>query len=299
MTPVHTSIWKTITAFGVIGLAILLALPAAAQRAEEEEQDFGSLTSAEQAVVFDQGVAAYDAGDFETAFELWLPLAQTGNMSAQRNVANMLRQGIGTEEDLPRAVYFYRRAADAGLVNAMVNLGAMLRQGQGVDAPDDREAARLFYEASRAGDPRAQYALGVMAALGEGMDTNPEAALELLQIAASQGLRDANIRLAEAGYDLVAPNDPNLPTFSLPPQLEPAPGRSIATFLPPPGTGPLASPSSSPLATVAVDRPSLRLSEDAPSPSPASASEPEPGQRPTGAEPETLTALDRLLGGTR
>lgn len=234
----------------VLTSAALFALPARAQD-DSLDDDFGPMTSAEQEALFDQGIAAYDAGDYARAFEIWLPLAQTGNMSAQRNVANMLRQGVGTEQDLPRAVYFYRRAAEAGLVNAMINLGAMLRAGDGVDRPDPEAAIQWFYTAARAGDPRAQYVLGVMAAKGEGIEQNRDTAEQLIRLAARQGLRNANLRLAEAGLPLELLEDPTRSEFNLPPQLEPAPGESIAAYLAPtPDTeGPT---------------PDLRLESDAP-----------------------------------
>jgi len=210
--------------------AILMSAPAHAQFGGEDDMEFGLLTSAEQALIFDEGVTAYDAGEYARAFELWLPIAQSGNMAAQRNVAHMLRRGLGTEQNPERAIYFYRRAAEVGLVNAMINLGSMLLNGEGAER-DDSEAAGWFYQASLAGDPRAQYVLGVLAARGHGMDKNPEAAVMLFRSAASQGLRDAQLRLSEAGFPLVEPNDPNQPLFDLPLELEPLPGISIAEDL--------------------------------------------------------------------
>lgn len=238
----------------VLTSAAFFVAPARAQD-DSLDDDFGPMTSNEQEALFDQGIAAYDVGDFAQAFEIWLPLAQTGNMSAQRNVANMLRQGLGTEQDLPRAVYFYRRAAEAGLVNAMINLGAMLRAGEGVDRPDPEAATQWFFTAARAGDPRAQYVLGVMAAKGEGIDQDRDAAERLIRLAARQGLRNANLRLAEAGLPLETLENPTRPEFNLPPQLEPAPGESIAAYLVPA----IASPD----ATESTD-PDLRLEGDTP-----------------------------------
>gem|GEM_PF-1999782 len=247
----------------LLAMAVVLGLVRPALALDlEEDMDFGPLTSAEQSELFEQGITAYDAGDFSTAFNIWLPLAQTGNMSAQRNVANMLRRGIGTEQDQPRAVYFYRRAAETGLVNAMVNLGNMIRLGEGVDAPDEHRAASWFYAAARAGDPRAQYALAVMAALGQGMEPNRDGAEQLFRLAAKQGLRDAQLRLAESGLELEPLDDPTRPQFNLPPELEPAPGISLAPYL-------AATQTVSPATVGGLEtneRPTLRLTLPAPSP---------------------------------
>jgi hypothetical protein len=271
----------------ILTAMLALASPARAQ-VDEFDDDFGPMTSAEQTALFEEGVAAYDVEDYARAFEIWLPLAQTGNMAAQRNVANMLRQGLGTPQDLPRAVYFYRRAADAGLVNAMINLGAMIRVGEGVDEPDPHEAARWFYRAARAGDPRAQYVLGVMVARGDGLEQDRDAALQLIRLAAAQGLRNANLRLAEAGLPLEPLADPSRPEFNLPPQLEPARGISLAPYLAPPAEARDA-------VTVAqVPEPELRLGANDTAASPEDGAEPVPN----GTE-DTSEGLARLLGGTR
>ena len=201
---VSSSVSRIVSSF-IFGLfaAFLIVSPVAAQIDTEgnDLNSFGPLTSAEQATLFEAGVQAYDDGDFAAAFHIWLPLAQNDNMSAQRNVAHLLRRGIGVEQDHERALYFYRRAADRGLVSAMVNLGSMLRAGQGVEEPQHREAAQWFYVAARAGDARAQYVLGVMAARGEGMEADRELAIRLFTAAAEQGLREARQRLAEAGIE--------------------------------------------------------------------------------------------------
>jgi len=115
----------------------------------------------------------------------------------------------------------------------MVNLAAMLLHGEGIEA-DQREAAGWFFVAAQSGDPRAQYALGVMAARGMGMNVNREAALDLFRLSAAQGLRDAQLRLVEAGLPLVEQDDPTLPPYNLPPSLEPLPGVSLAADLAPP-----------------------------------------------------------------
>ena len=51
---------------------------------------------------FDLGVAAYDAGDFPKAFQIWSAI-DNDDVAAMRNVAMMLRKGQGTPKD-PKAV---------------------------------------------------------------------------------------------------------------------------------------------------------------------------------------------------
>lgn len=234
----------------IFAFMFCLAVPAMAQVNDENDPAPRNLTSAEQEAIFNQGIAAYDAGDYTRAFELWLPLARRDNMSAQRNVAHLLRRGQGVEQDEARAVYFYRRAAENGLVSAMVNLGAMLRAGQGVDEPQLEEAARWLFLASRAGDPRGQFILGVMAQRGEGMEVNEDLAVALFRMSGEQGLRDAHQRLADMGIQ--------------PRSIGDEPERAVPE--PPASLGPLpelrqAIPDSAPVAVTQPqdDPPSLRL----------------------------------------
>ena len=81
---------------------------------------------------FEDGVAAYNAGDYEKAFRLWKPLAEQGDAGAQYNLGQMYRRGEGVPEDDAKAVYWYRKAAEQGLVEAQFNLGLRYYQGEGV-----------------------------------------------------------------------------------------------------------------------------------------------------------------------
>jgi hypothetical protein len=38
---------------------------------------------------FEDGLAAYDAGNYRKAFQLWKPLAERGNAGVQANIAGM------------------------------------------------------------------------------------------------------------------------------------------------------------------------------------------------------------------
>ena len=48
---------------------------------------------------FDEGVAAYDRGDYATALEEWRPIAEQGNADAQYNLGNMYYNGRGVPQD--------------------------------------------------------------------------------------------------------------------------------------------------------------------------------------------------------
>eukprot|EP00439_Symbiodinium_sp_Y106_P088871 s1_g1407.t1 len=110
---------------------------------------------------FDEGVVAYDAGDYATAYSIWLPLAKSGDIAAQRNVAHMLRRGVGVPQDSQRALWFYERAASAGLASAALNAGMMRIEP---DAPyrDLEKAAEWLSLAAAAGSPDAMWELGLL-----------------------------------------------------------------------------------------------------------------------------------------
>lgn len=117
---------------------------------------------------FDDGLMAAEAGDFTTALENWLPLAERGDALAQANLGVMYHTGRGVPQDYVEAVRWYRLAADQGDARAQTSLGEMYEFGRGVPQ-DSEEAARLYRLAADQGDTPAQTNLGVMYELGRGV----------------------------------------------------------------------------------------------------------------------------------
>ncbi len=98
-------------------IACLVALPVAPAVSEDD---------------FMAGLAAYDAGDYRTAFEEWRALAEAGGAEAQTALAGLYSAGEGTPVDATAAVRWYRRAAEQGDAVARQNLGDLYEQGRGV-----------------------------------------------------------------------------------------------------------------------------------------------------------------------
>ena len=48
---------------------------------------------------YDDGMAAYESDDYQTALDKWMPLASQGNSSAQYNLGVMYDQGQGVIQD--------------------------------------------------------------------------------------------------------------------------------------------------------------------------------------------------------
>ncbi len=91
---------------------------------------------------YSTGFAAYIRGDYAAALAEWLPLANAGNASAQRNVGEIYSAGLGVEQDLAAAARWYEKAAVQGHVTAQYNLGVMYADGRGV--PNDPESAAYW-----------------------------------------------------------------------------------------------------------------------------------------------------------
>lgn len=81
---------------------------------------------------YDAAVAAYCRGDYPSAFEQFLPLAEEGNAHAQDLIGRAYAAGKGVPEDDAEAVRWYRLAAEQALPAAQFNLGVMYMTGKGV-----------------------------------------------------------------------------------------------------------------------------------------------------------------------
>ena len=81
---------------------------------------------------FQQGLEATARDDYQTAFKLWLPLAEQGYSSAQYNLGVMYQYGRGVKQDDFEAVKWFSKAADQGNENAQFMLGMSYLLGKGV-----------------------------------------------------------------------------------------------------------------------------------------------------------------------
>ncbi|MEQ8964920.1 MAG: SPOR domain-containing protein [Azospirillaceae bacterium] len=127
-------------ALAAAALAVAIGLGAAPARAD-----------------FEDGVAAYQVGDFARALEIWRPLAEAGDAAAQFNLGIMYRQGEGVSRDYAAARRWFASAARRGNGLAMFNLGLMAGSGQGQET-DLVEARRWMLLAGAASEPDSRLA---------------------------------------------------------------------------------------------------------------------------------------------
>jgi len=154
----------------------------------------GGLVPGDQAK-FDRGAAAFDAGDYTTAYKVFSKLAKHGDLAAMRNVALMERKGLGTDKNPSAAQDLYLYVANAGLPTAQYDLAEMLLNGEAGD-PDPKGALRWLLLAAAANHPLAQYELGKMYEVGTVVPQDLAKAQTLYEAAAARGVWDATIRLA-------------------------------------------------------------------------------------------------------
>ena len=103
----------------------------------------------------EDGLAAADQGDFETALRLWRPLAEQGNAKAQVYVGDIYNIGKGVPQDYTDAAKWFHKAAEQGDVTAQSVLGNLYLLGDGV-RQDDAEAVKWYRLAAKQGDAEAQ-----------------------------------------------------------------------------------------------------------------------------------------------
>ena len=139
---------------------------------------------------FKAGSDAYKAGDYETAYEIWLPIAELGDYATQFNFGLMFEAGQGVAQDYAESARWYRLAAEQGFAQAQSNLGFMYHEGRGV-AQDFAEAERWYRLAAEQGLAEAQHNLGFMYAHGNGVIQDYSTAPMWFNIAASNGYSDA------------------------------------------------------------------------------------------------------------
>ena len=93
---------------------------------------------------FGDGVAAFLAGDYETALKIARPLAAQGDARAQDFLGEMYEDGDGVAQDYQEALKWYRLSAHQGSSWAQVDLGKMYANGKGT--PSDIVRSYMWFD---------------------------------------------------------------------------------------------------------------------------------------------------------
>lgn len=107
---------------------------------------------------------AYDAENFEKAYNLYLPLAKLGNVKAQSKVGNMLYFYTRNDKGFPyeneiKGVQWLQKASKKGDAEASYLLGTAYSRGSGGLKEDKKYAFELYIKSADAGYAESYYQL--------------------------------------------------------------------------------------------------------------------------------------------
>lgn len=135
---------------------------------------------------YEDGLAAYQVGDFAAARRAWERAAASGSPRAEYMLGYLAQNGLGRPWSYREAAERYAVAAEAGLPEARLALGELYLEGLGV-AEDPETGAAWVERAASAGHVPALYRLGELRFHGIGVPQDFEGALEAFAAAAALG----------------------------------------------------------------------------------------------------------------
>ncbi|GAB4348239.1 MAG: hypothetical protein Kow0073_00850 [Immundisolibacter sp.] len=155
-----------------------------------------------QAGDLEDGIAAFEHHDFDTAVRLIKPLAEQGNAEAEYFMGTFYMFGHGVPMDPPQADVWFKRAfghwetqARAGDPASMVEVAMMLTNGLGMRR-DDQAAVEWLRKAADLNYPDAWAELGELYVEGAGVPRDLDQGKALLKKAAAAGSQRADDMLA-------------------------------------------------------------------------------------------------------
>ncbi len=104
----------------------------------------------------DFAYAAFQRGEYLTAFQIALPLAERGDAAAQTLIAELYEKGLGIAKDTKEAAKWYEIAAKSG--NREAQFAYALKLIQGKDVPRDKATGEaMMKKAAEAGHAIAMF----------------------------------------------------------------------------------------------------------------------------------------------
>ena len=135
---------------------------------------------------FEEGMAAYERGDYATTVKEWRPLAEQGDSTAQHHLAWLYLIGRGVPQDDEEAIRWFRKSAEQGDSDAQTNLGSFYLLGDRIPQ-DYTEALKWLRAAADQGHPFAQTKLGIVYEDGHGVPQDRVLAHMWFSVAAAEG----------------------------------------------------------------------------------------------------------------
>ena len=174
----------------IIALLITSPTTSGAQETAEDRLD-GLIEMRQQAgdlKTLKQAWDAYKSKEYETSLGIWMPLAESGNPSAQVFMGLIYQYGHAVELNRNEAAKWFAMASDQDYAPAKWRLAMLYYHGAGV-TQDYQKAADLYRSAAKQGDVYSQKALGVMYSKGFGVLKANVLAYSWFQIATENGFK--------------------------------------------------------------------------------------------------------------
>jgi TPR repeat protein len=110
----------SVSKYWLVAAGVLACLSSGPSGAAPKDQEFRN------------GLSAYNSSDFQKALQIWLPLAEHEDASAQAGLGFMYSRGLGVATDNQKAAYWLRKAAEHGQPEGQLMLGSLYFYGKGV-----------------------------------------------------------------------------------------------------------------------------------------------------------------------
>ncbi|MGI9259011.1 MAG: tetratricopeptide repeat protein [Gammaproteobacteria bacterium] len=127
-----------------------------------------------------EGYAAYERGEFESAYAELLPVAEAGDVNAAYYLGLLYWEGQGVDKNVDNALVWLNDAAERGHTGAQLTVALAHERGQGVQQ-NYHVGAEWMMEAARGGNADAQYLLGVRYRDGRGVVQDHREALRWIE----------------------------------------------------------------------------------------------------------------------
>lgn len=138
----------------------------------------------------EDGENEYNNKRYESAFQIWKPLAEAGNPFAQTYLCVLYENAQGVKKDYEKAIYWCKLGADKNIYAALFSLGSFYTNGFGVEK-NYKIAFSYFHKAALLGHTKAQFNVGVSYSYGQGVSKNLIQSLKWLRIAKDNGFDHA------------------------------------------------------------------------------------------------------------
>ena len=150
---------------------------------------------------FDEGIVAYQKGDYANALREFTSSARLGCVTAQYNLGFMYAKGLGVSKNYDEAFTWFSRAAKNGDPESQYHLAGMYENGLGVEQ-DYYQAAKWYRKAAEQGEVNAQLTLGGLYGIGLGASQSYKQAYAWFNVAALQG-KESAVQGREVAIDAI------------------------------------------------------------------------------------------------